>query len=304
MFDMHYDLLSILYYCYLKDDFSYIEELKINFNENNVNGLIANLYFMNREEMKKEIGNNEINVIEMFKVSVNLFKKYFPNIKSIFSIEGCDYIDIDDLEILRDLGLNSILLVWNNKNKYGSGVRSDVGLTTLGKKFIIKAIDLGLIIDLSHMNKNTFYDVVSLLKEEQRKGKKVNVIVSHSNCASLYDIPRNISDKQIELIKDLDPIVGLVSYSFFISEEKDIDKLKTNYIKHIKHVVDLLGIDNVGVSTDDMLFDKVLFNNKVDDVIFNYKTIRDDLNRLLSNYFTDYEIEKILYRNIERKIFS
>ena len=43
MIDMHYDLLSILYYCYLRNDFSYINDLQKYFNNNNVTGLIANL---------------------------------------------------------------------------------------------------------------------------------------------------------------------------------------------------------------------------------------------------------------------
>ena len=74
--------------------------------------------------------------------NVEQFKKYLPNTKVLFSIEGCDYInDIDELEELYKLGLRSILLVWNNPNKYGSGNRSDYGLTEEGREFIIKAID-------------------------------------------------------------------------------------------------------------------------------------------------------------------
>ena len=107
----------------------------------------------------------------MFRISTKLFHEYFPDVKVIFSIEGCDFVEIDDLDELYSLGLRNILLVWNNKNKYGSGNRSDKGLTEDGKKFLRKAIDLGISIDLSHMNHNTFYDTVSLLKEEKNKGK-------------------------------------------------------------------------------------------------------------------------------------
>ena len=69
MIDMHYDLLSVLYYCYLRNDFRYVKELQGYFNDKNVHGLVANLYFMSEEEMKeltlKEVGDGaEIESIE------------------------------------------------------------------------------------------------------------------------------------------------------------------------------------------------------------------------------------------------
>ena len=137
MIDMHYDLLSILYYCYLRNDFSYINDLQKYFNNNNVTGLIANLYFMSEEEMQTEMPNTTIDVVKMFQISTELFKKFFPNIDVVFSIEGCDYIkDVSELKKLKDLGLGSILLVWNNKNKYGSGSKANEGLTKEGQNFI------------------------------------------------------------------------------------------------------------------------------------------------------------------------
>lgn len=306
MIDMHYDLLSILYYAYLKNDFSYVEEIKDYFNNNNIKGVIANLYFMSKEEMYEEIGNKEINVEEMFAVSVSLFKKYFPKTKVIFSIEGCDYIrDTKQLERLKKLGLESILLVWNNKNKYGSGPRSEDGLTKAGREFLLKAIELDLIIDLSHMNKRTFYDTVSLLQEEKEKGKNIKVIVSHSNCFELCDIPRNITDEQIKLLKDLDVVMGLVSYSYFLTKyNKSNSELKELYVEHIKHVVDILGIDSVGVSTDDMSFDQVLFGHEISEVVFPHQNIKNELSRLLEMYYNKEDVKKILYKNVERKLFN
>ena len=198
MIDMHYDMLSVIYQCYIREDYSYIEKWIKHYNSDNVSGLIANLYFMNEDEMEKEIGNQDINVLEMFRVTTEIFKKYLPNTKVIYSIEGCDYIkDTIELEELYKLGLRSILLVWNNPNKYGSGNRDDYGLTDLGKEFLIKAIDLGIIIDMSHMNKKTFEDTVSLLREQKSLGKEVKVIASHSNSYDIYNHERNLSDEQI-----------------------------------------------------------------------------------------------------------
>lgn len=306
LIDMHYDLLSVLYNCYLRDDFSYVLEFAKNYNENNVSGLLANLYFMNEAEMKNELGNDygEIDAVEMFRISTELFRKYFPSTKVVFSIEGCDYIkSTDELEKLYDLGLRNILLVWNNPNKYGSGTRSNKGLSDEGRKFIIKAIDLGICIDLSHMNKNTFYDTIELLREQKKLGKKFKVIASHSNCFSLCSNVRNLSDEQILMLKEFDPIIGIVFYWRFISSDSNAD-FKEKYLEHICHVVNLIGISNVGVATDDMGFASSLFGEAKEIEVFNYSNICDDMYRLLKSKFIHEDVEKILYKNIERKLFE
>ena len=306
MIDMHYDLLSILYYCYIRNDFRYIKELQENFNDNNVTGVIANLYFMSEEEMQTEMLGKSINVIEMFRISTKLFKEYFPTIKVRYSIEGCDYIEsIEDLEILKKLGLSSILLVWNNKNKYGGGTFFDGGLTDAGVKFIKKCIELDICIDLSHMNKETFYDTVKVLEDMKKDGYEPKVIVSHSNISNLYEHPRNIDIKQLEKIKQFKPVIGLVSYAFFLTDkEESINLLKEKYLEHIKLVVKTLGIDCVGISTDDMSYDKIMFNHRIEQIIFPYKELKKDIEKLLLKQFNKEKVKKILKENIENKLFS
>lgn len=303
MIDMHHDLLSIIYYSYLRDDDKYLMEWIKNFNGNNVSGLIANLYFMNNDEMRQEIGNKEINVLEMFKTSTKLFKKYLPDTKVVYSIEGCDYIkDTTELEELYKLGLRNILLVWNNPNKYGSGNREDYGLTDEGRKFLLKAIDLGICIDMSHMNKKTFSDTIELIKREQAFGREVKVIASHSNSYELCKHERNLSDEQLRQLKEVGGILGVVGYGNFVSN--DGSNFKEMYLEHIKRAVSIMGIDNVGVSTDDMIFASRIFGEEEEKMVFNYNTVKNELIELLKNDFSDLEIEKILYRNIYNKLFE
>ena len=70
MFDTHYDLLTIAYNSYIKNDYSYLEKVSKFFRDNNVRGVIANLYFMSKEEMNEELGPNyyqdSISVYDMF----------------------------------------------------------------------------------------------------------------------------------------------------------------------------------------------------------------------------------------------
>ncbi len=299
MIDLHQDLLSILYNGYLNDDYSYVEEWCKNFHSDNVFGLLANLYFMSPQEMKKEIGDMDINVLEMFSKSVELFHKYLPNEKVVFSIEGCDYIkDTLELEKLYELGLRNILLVWNNPNKYGSGNRDSYGLTNEGKIFLKKAIDLGICIDLSHMNKNTFYDTIHLIEEEKKLGKKVRVIASHSNCYSVCRNERNLDDEQLMALKRVGGVLGIVSYGVFVSP--DNEHLEDEYLKHIDKAISIMGIDQVAVSSDDMTFCKRLFDTYYGPMIFPYHEIAWKIRKLLKRNYSDEEIDKILYLNISR----
>lgn len=306
MIDMHYDLLSVLYYCYLRNDFRYVKELQGYFNDKNVHGIVANLYFMSEEEMQREMKGRKIDVVEMFKISTELFRKYFPDLDVVFSIEGCDFIkNIDELRKLYELGLRSILLVWNNKNKYGGGTYATGGLTEEGKKFIWEAINLGITIDLSHMNRETFEDTVSILKEAKNKSLNPKVIVSHSDVYELFNHPRNITDEQIKMLKEFKPVMGLVSYAMFLTDkDEEIEVLKDKYLNHIKHVIDILGIDCVGISSDDMEYDSILLGNPVENIIFPYKDLKKEIYNLLIKEFSIEEVNKIMELNIKNKLFE
>ncbi len=305
MIDLHHDLLSIIYYSYLKNDFSFLNEWLQNFGSHNVSGLIANLYFMNEEEMKKEVGNHPIHVLEIFRIAVDFFKKHLPTEKVIFSIEGCDYIQTEEeLEELYRLGLRSILLVWNNPNIYGSGNRGDYGLTEKGKSFLMKAIDLGIVIDLSHMNEKTFYDTISLIQEQRKMGKQVKVIASHSNCFDICQHPRNLSDEQLLALKSVDGIIGIVGYDQFVRDEgHQSSDLVSLYLEHIHHAVEIMGIDHVSVATDDMVFCKRLFDEDYGEMIFDYQTVSKDIRELLLTKYSMEDVSKIMIHNIYNKIF-
>ena len=160
------------------------------------------------------------------------------------------------------------------------------------------------------MNLNTFSDTVSLLKEEKAKGRDVRVIVSHSNCYDLYSHPRNLTDEQLLSLKELNPVVGLVSYGPFVSSSENLEELKDSYVKHILHVKDLLGIDAVGVSTDDMKFDLVLFKSDTvllesgeDIQVFRYANVYNEIKELLEKYLSTEEINKVLYENSYNQLF-
>ena len=314
MFDTHYDLLTKLYISYKRNDFNYIEKWMKNYNFNNVRGVVANLCFMSKEEMQDEYDINYYHdgdsVIDIFRISVSLLKKYIPNdIMILASIEGCDYFhDENDLILLKELGLNAILPVWNCKNKFGSGNRSEDGLTELGEKLILKATELNIGIDLSHANEKTFWDIINYIKNNN-----LNTVIyaSHSNVRSLCDRERNLKDEQIVAINELGGFISVMSNSGFIvyggySErekrigtedyDKYIEYLKCEYIRHVLYIHKLIGnIDNICVSTDDMSFCEL--DDYKESPIFSYDNIACDLRKRLLNYYNEEQTNKIMYEN-------
>ena len=124
MYDMHYDLLTILYFNFKENNPLAKKEDTMNMlkkiYDNNVLGGFINLYFMSAEEMKEELGIEKEEILDvslMFKKSIEYLEmlkgKVIPeDINFIYSIEGCDYLkDENDLEEIYDLGLRSILPV-------------------------------------------------------------------------------------------------------------------------------------------------------------------------------------------------
>ena len=228
-FDCHYDLLTSILMnmdpinknSNIDNLISTLEKLYVN----NVKGSIINLFFMSKEEMENELDIKNINVKEMFKKTVEQLEflkmsGYIKDdVKFIYSIEGCDFLEVDDLEYLYKLGLRSILPVWNNQNKYASGIKTTKGLTEEGKKLIKKAIELGIIIDVSHMNEKSFFESLEYLLILKKEGYNPTIMASHSNLKTFKDVDRNLSNKQINTLKYLDAYIGLFTNSKFISND-------------------------------------------------------------------------------------
>lgn len=310
MFDAHYDLLSIAYVCYLKNDYSYLEERIKSYRNDNVQGVIANLYFMSEEEMKEELHpkyyQKEVLVVEMFRISTEIIKSYLPNTDLIFSIEGCDFLETSDLDELYSLGLRNILPVWNNKNKYASGNRSNQGLTEEGKCLLEKAIELGISIDLSHANKKSFDDITSYLMEKKAAGEYFFVMASHSNARSICTRERNLEDDQLLAIKELNGLVGVFSNRNFIVPESLKEKVNQQekeqyYLEHINHIVDLIGIDHVVLATDDMDFCKEADAEYGEVQIYSYDNIAKNVQSTLEQRYSIEDTYQIMYGNMKQR---
>ncbi len=168
----------------------------------------------------------------------------------LLSLEGADPLQ-NDLQLLRifyDLGVRALGLTWSRRNYAGDGCAFSTaaenrgnGLTTFGRSLVAKAEDLGMLIDVSHVNEAGFWDVMEMARKP--------VIASHSNCRSLADTPRNLKDKQIEALAERDGVMGMNAISAFVgdgSQKRGVDDL----LNHVDHVVKVAGIRHVGIGFD------------------------------------------------------
>lgn len=303
MYDCHYDLLTNIFAN--RKNIKNVKKYCNKIFSNGIEGGIFNLFYMSQDEMFNELNikPEEIDVIENLKCVKQLIstEKLIPNnIKYKIGIEGLDYLrNIDDVEILYELGVKSVNPVWNNHNKFGTGIRpykiinKERGLTLLGRKLIHRLIDRGIVIDLSHSDEETFWDIINECKKFRKN--KPKVIASHSNCKEIYNVPRNLTNEQLLAIKEFEGIIGITIVKQFCA--------KTNfnqaYIKHIKHVKNILGsIDNITLATDDMSYYTINQEYYKTMNIFRQEYANDAIKELLlANNFTTEETNKILTQN-------
>ncbi|MCX7559018.1 dipeptidase [Sulfitobacter sp. F26204] len=173
---------------------------------------------------------------------------------AIFHIEGAEGIDADlnTLDILYQAGLRSIGPVWSRSTIFGHGVpfrypsTPDIGdgLTENGRKLIKRCNDLGIMVDLSHLNEAGFWDVA-------RHSTKP-LVATHSNAHAICPHSRNLTDKQLAAIKESDGMVGLNFAVAFLREDGKMlaDVPLEQMLRHLDHLMEQLGEDRVGLGSD------------------------------------------------------
>ena len=162
------------------------------------------------------------------------------------------------------------------------------GLKPFGIEAMPVMNDLGIIIDVSHLSDGGFYDVA--------KYSKKPFVASHSNCRAITGHTRNLTDDMIKVLADTGCVSGINFGPDFITPdgEKLICSVE-NIITHIRHFVDVGGIDCVGIGTD---FDGVRGEMEID----NASKMDLLFTGLEKAGFTDDQIEKIAFKNVARVI--
>ncbi len=261
-------------------------------------------------------------------------------IAALFGVEGGHMIEnsLEKLDQIYSRGARYMTLTWNNSTDWATSAwdetykkdslaKTHKGLTDFGREVVKRMNRLGMMVDLSHVGEQTFWDAIATTRSP--------VIVSHSNAWSICPVPRNLKDDQILAVGKNGGVIALNYYSGFVdstykkkealfqkAHRKEIDSLiasgvQTEYaltlitekyaaeanearpsleqlLAHLDHIVRLIGPDHVGIGSD---FDGISSSPKGLDDVTSYPLLTD---ALLKRGFTKKQITNILGGNIIR----
>ncbi|MFY1634876.1 dipeptidase [Solwaraspora sp. WMMB335] len=148
--------------------------------------------------------------------------------------------------ILHEVGVRVLQLTYNLRSAFGDGCveAADAGLSNLGREAVTELNRLGIVIDLSHAGPRTAQETIDASSDP--------VIVSHSNPRAVYENPRNISDDLIKRVAAAGGVVGICLWSALVGPGRRTGGQPTldDYLRHIDHVIDLVGPAHVAISSD------------------------------------------------------
>ncbi len=175
-------------------------------------------------------------------------------IAGVMHMEGAEAIgpDLDALYLFHQMGLRSLGPVWSRPTIFGYGVPfkfpadPDIGpgLTEAGKDLVRVCNELGIMVDLSHLNEKGFDDVAAI--------STAPLVATHSNAHALCASPRNLTDRQLARIRETGGLVGLNFAAFYLRADgkHSADMGWDEMLRHMDHLIERLGENHVGLGSD------------------------------------------------------
>ena len=215
----------------------------------------------------------------------------------VLHLEGAEAIDpgLSALDAWHAAGVRSIGLVWSRPSAFGHGVPfrfpaspdTGPGLTDAGRALVLRCAELGIVVDLSHLNAAGFADVVRLAAAP--------IVVSHTACHALCASTRNLTDDQLREVARSDGLVGIVFCPAFLRADgaADADTPLATLVAHVRHAAELVGVDRVGLGSD---FDGAPMPAELTDVA----ALPRLLDALRDDGFSADEVEGIAWGNWRR----
>jgi membrane dipeptidase len=212
-------------------------------------------------------------------------------------LEGAEAIgpDLAALEAWHAAGVRSIGPVWSRANAFGDGVPfrfpsspdTGPGLTDAGRRLVKRCAELGIAVDVSHLNAAGFDDVARL--------DAGPIVASHCACHALCASSRNLTDDQLRAVARSDGIVGIVFAAPFIRPDgrDEADVPLSTLVEHVRHAAEIVGTERVGLGSD---FDGATMPADLADVA----ALPRLLDALRGAGFTAPEVEQIAWSSWRR----
>jgi membrane dipeptidase len=173
---------------------------------------------------------------------------------AVLHLEGAEAIDpaLESLDLWYQAGLRSLGPVWSRGNAFGHGVPfispstpdTGPGLTEAGRALASRCAQLGIAIDVSHLNEAGFWDLAGM--------ELGPIVASHSAVHALCQTSRNLTDAQIDAIGASDGLIGIVFACPFLRTDfaDDPDTPLELIAAHARYVADRIGVRHVALGSD------------------------------------------------------
>lgn len=186
---------------------------------------------------------------------------------AVLHFEGAEAIDpqLDALLVFYEARLRSLGIVWSRSNAFGHGVPFDFplspdtgpGLTGAGKALVRACNELGILVDVSHLNEKGFWDVARI--------SDAPLVATHSCVHTLCPSARNLTDAQLDAIGETGGLVGVNFHVGFLRADgqENPDTPILDIVRHIDYIAARIGIEHVAFGSD---FDGATMPQELGDV--------------------------------------
>ena len=299
IFDMHADIgTDCLDYKHI--DNSLKERHLSKLQEGEIRGVFTACYFEGTESwqtmqemilnMNRQISLNKDTVRQVL-TKDDLIED--DKLLDVISVEGMCGIDEDyenRITWMYENGVRVASLAWNESNALCDGWTHDPtrGLTEAGEKVIKRMNELNMIIDVSHLNEKSFWDIFNISKKP--------IIASHSNYRPMHYHERSLTRQQALAIKKTGGLVGLNAAKSFVQENKTVKELA----KHARAYADLIGVEHVACGFDfmDYLDDWNNDDGRMVKGLESAKYAQSLPKALIDEGFSNEETEMICFKNV------
>lgn len=158
-------------------------------------------------------------------------------------LEGTECLerDVDMIDVVYALGMRHAILAFNQNNSAAGGCMdlNDTGVSRLGRRFLDRMRDVGMLLDVSHMGRRASLEAIEYIGRP--------VAFTHSNVDALFPHYRNVTDQQAKACAASGGLIGISGSSMYLGHSDTLPRLA---FRHIDYLVDLVGPDHVGLGTD------------------------------------------------------
>ena len=215
-------------------------------------------------------------------------------IAAVLHFEGAEAIDsdLDALEVFYQAGLRSLGIAWSRPNVFAHGVPfkypgspdTGPGLSDAGRQLVKACNRLGILVDLAHITEQGFWDTAGITSAP--------LAVTHTAAHALCSSTRNLTDKQLDAIKESGGVLGINFHVGFLREDgrRDPNTPLSEIVRHIDYIARRIGIEHVAFGSD---FDGAIMPLDLGDVSGMPKL----LNTLRNHGYDNDALRKITHEN-------